>query len=368
MDGRVAWRRIATGVPCRLVILCMNCRRCKPSLLLLAGALVLLNTAIPTSAIILHPAAEPDLLTWTDRPSDDVVGRWGGNASCVAVSRNCVVTTRHQGGGAGTLVEIADVSYSVAQIWNHDTADLRLAKLHGANLIDFVPPYSKTDESGKEVVIGGYGVGNGASLESGGTIYGYEWADSGSRALRFGTNRIENPVSDSNMPPYISDVVVADFDDLNRNSPTTYECIPAVHDSGGGWFIKDDGIWKLAALTRAVEQHFEDGYEDDPNYILLESWFRQPSNPAHLDADVFDAVQISSYAQWIGDNLPEVPPGDLTGDDAIDAADFAVFASLWRRTDCEVPDWCLGADSEPDGDVDALDLAVFTYHWLDPAP
>ena len=163
-------------------------------------------------------------------------------------------------------------------------------------------------------------------------IYGYEWADSGSRALRFGTNRIENPVSDSNMPPYISDVVVADFDDLNRNSPTTYECIPAVHYSGGGWFIKDDGIWKLAALTRGVEQHFEDGYEDDPNYILLESWFRQPSNPAHLDADVFDAVQISSYAQWIGDNLPEVPPGDLTGDDAIDAADFAVFASLWRSS------------------------------------
>jgi len=188
---------------------------------------------MPALAIILHPAGEPDLLTWTGRPSDNVVGRWGSNASCVAVSRN---------------VEIAGITYSIAQIWNHDTADLRLVKLYGANLANFAEPYGQTDESGKEIVIGGYGVGNGAPLENGGTTYGYEWGDFASRALRFGTNRIENPVSDSNMPPYISDVVVADFDDLNRNSPTTYECIPAVHDSAGGWFIKDDGKWKLAAL------------------------------------------------------------------------------------------------------------------------
>ena len=335
---------------------------------MLIAALVLLYAAVPASPIILHPAGEPNLVIWTDRPSDDVVGRWGSYASCVAVSRNCVVTTRHQGGGTEQLMYIAGRTYSIAQIWNHSTADLRLVKLNGANLADFAELYDQTAESGKEVVIAGYGVGNGATLESSGTTYGYEWGDFGTRARRFGTNRIENPVSDSNMPPYISDVVAADFDDLNRDKPTTYECIPAVHDSGGGWFIEDDGKWKLAALNRAVEPHYEDGHEDDLDYILLESWFRQRSDPALSDADVFDAVRISSYAQWISDTLPQVPPGDLTGDDNVNAADFAVLAGLWQRTDCQAPDWCLGVDSEPDGDVDALDLAAFIDHWLDPAP
>ena len=161
-------------------------------------------------------------------------------------------------------------------------------------------------------------------------------------------------------------VGVADFDDLSQSLPTGYECIVAVHDSGGGWFIKEGGVWKVAGLSRAVEPHYEEGHEGDPAYILLESWFRDRSNPALSDADVFDAVRISSYAQWISQTIPEVPPGDLTGDDHVDGADFAVFAAYWQRTDCGAPDWCRGADCEPDGDVDGLDLAAFAEHWLDP--
>jgi hypothetical protein len=33
-------------------------------------------------------------------------------------------------------------------------------------------------------------------------------------------------------------------------------------------------------------------------------------------------------------------------------------------TNCQGPDWCRGADFEPDGDVDWTDLAEFAYHWL----
>ena len=49
-------------------------------------------------AIVLHPGeCEPNLVEWTDRPHDDLIGRWGSNGSCVVVSPNCVVTTMHQG-------------------------------------------------------------------------------------------------------------------------------------------------------------------------------------------------------------------------------------------------------------------------------
>lgn len=321
--------------------------------------------ALSARALILHPAGQSDPVTWTNRPADDVVGEWSTNASCVAVSRNCILTTRHQRGGLGSTVKIAGVRYPVVQIWNHDTADLRLVKIR-ANIAEFVELYTKTDESGKEMVIGGYGVGNGPDLKAGNTTYGYEWGEPNTRGLRFGTNRIENPVPDSNLPPYVSDIVVGDFDDLNRNSPTTYECIPAAHDSGGGWFIKDGSKWKLAGLTRAVEHHYEEGHEDDPEYLLRETWFRDPDNPVRNDADVLDAVRISSYAQWINENLPEPTPGDLTGDDYVNAGDFAVLADLWQSEDCHAPDWCFGADSEPDGDIDAKDLAYLAQHWLTP--
>jgi len=344
----------------------MNRRNNKICISLILAATILFIAAPPASALILHPDGDPNLAVWTDRPADDVIGKWGANASCVAISRNCIVTTRHQGGGTWTPVKIAGASYSIAQIWNHNTADLRLVKLSGANLAEFVDIYAQTDETGKEFVIGGYGVGNGAELQNGGTTYGYAWGDLATRALRFGTNIIENQVSDSNIPPYISDIVVADFDDLSRGNPTAYECIPADHDSGCGWFIKDGDAWKLVALTRAVEAHYEDGHEDDPEYKLFESWFRKPSNPIRSDADILDAVRISSYAQWISDNLPEITPGDLTGDDRVDAADFAVFANFWRNEDCRAPDWCLGADAEPDGDIDAIDLAAFAQNWLNP--
>ena len=341
-------------------------RRC--IFLQVAAATILSIVGTPARALILHPDGEPNLAVWTDRPPADVVGRWGGNASCVAISSNCVVTTRHQGGGVWTSVKMAGVTYPIAQIWNHDQADLRLVRLYGANLADFVDIYEQTEESGRDVVIGGHGVDANAPLQTGGKTYGYEWGDYTSRALRFGTNKIENPISDSNLYGLISDVIVADFDGLGQGDSTVYESAPAAHDSGGGWFVKDGGAWRAAGLSRAVESHYEPGHEDDPDYVLPQSWFRDKDRPVVADADVLDAVRISSYAQWISNHLPGVLPGDLTGDDHVDIGDFSVFAAQWRRTDCQAPDWCLGSDSEPDGNVDALDLADFAGHWLNSGP
>jgi len=358
------------GISSRIQSVDMNRRAHKSSVILTiaVAAAFLLGIARPAQALVLHPGGEPNLAAWTDRPPKNVIGRWGNNASCVAVSPNCVLTTRHQGGGIGRLVEIDGVKYPVTQLWVCGTADLRLARLHGANLPDFVDLYEQTDESGRQIVIGGCGVGAGAPLQTNSRTYGYEWADYASRALRMGTNRIEDAAAQNELEGFTTDIVLADFDTLGSASSTAYESIPAAYDSGGGWFIKTADEWKLAGLTRAVESHFEAGHENDPNYILYQSWFRKQDDPILPDPDTVDAVRISSYAQWINNALPGVLPGDLNGDDHVDAVDFSIFALHWRGTDCRPPDWCLGADSEPDGDLDALDLADFARHWLDTDP
>jgi len=292
-------------------------------------ALFLFCYTRPALSVILHPNGEPNLVTWTDRPDHNVVGRWGSNASCVAVSSNCVITICHSGGGIGTQVELGGKTYTVAETWNYGTADLRVAKLYGANLTSFVGLYENTDEIGKEIVIGGYGDGRGAILKTSGITYGYEWDNSTNTTLRLSTNKVEDAEDNSTAGSFTSDIIIGDFDGLNEGEATIYEGIPADHDSGSGWFIKDGDTWKVAGLSRAVEVHFEQGHEGDPDYIIYDqSWFRNRDDPNVLDPDYFDAVRLSSYAVWILETIPERLLGDLTGDDWVDFADFAVFVGL----------------------------------------
>jgi len=314
--------------------------------------------------IVWHPDGEPNLVTWTNRPCEDAIGRWGNRGSCVAVSSNSVITTRHQGGGIDTQVEIGGETYTITNIWDCGTADLRVVKLYGANLIDFVGIYEDTNEIGKDIVIGGYGDGRGGLLQTWDITYGYLWDNFSNTTLRLGTNKINDTQNDSTLGSFTSDIIIADFDGLNEGASTGYECTAADHDSGGGWFIKTNDTWKVAGLSRAVGVHFEEGHYGDPNYILYEAWFRSRDNPNTPQPDYLDAVRVSSYATWISETIPERLPGDLTGDDWVDFTDFAVFASYWLTTECEYPDWCAGADCEPDGDVDWNDLFCLVDGWL----
>jgi hypothetical protein len=330
----------------------------------LLAAVFLFCCTRPALSVVLHPNGEPNLVTWTDRPDPNVVGRWGSNATCVAVSSNCVITVRHQGGGIGALVEIGGKTYTVAETWNCGTADLRVAKLYGANLTSFVGLYEDTNEVGKEIVIGGYGKGRGAILQNSGITYGYGWDSAYNTTLRFGTNKLDGTQNNNTVGAYTSDIIIADFDGLGEGESTTYESAVAGFDSGSGWFIKDGDTWKVAGLSRAVSTHYEEGHSGDPNYFVYESWFRDRDDPNVLAPDYLDAVRLSSYAQWLYDTLPDVLPGDLNGDDYVDLSDFAVFAQFWLNYDCHAPDWCLGADCEPDGDVDWADLAALVDGWL----
>ncbi len=334
---------------------------------ILVALFFLFCLAAAAPAVILHPDGESNLATWTDRPHENVIGRWWFNGSCVAISSNCVLTARHPGGGVGKKVNIDGKAYTAVQIWEHDTADLRLVKLAGANLAEFVDVYDTTNEINKNIVIGGFGNGRDEILQTDGITYGYDWDNSSNTTLRIGTNKIDEVEPNSNMVGMISDIIIADFDGLYEGTPTTYESIPAAFDSGGGWFIKVGDFWKVAGITRAVEVHYEPGHSGDPNYIIYEeSWYRDKGDPNDPDPDYMDAVRVSSYADWINQTIPEVLFGDMNGDDYVDFSDFALFIQFWLSTDCHEPNWCLGADFEPDGDVDWDDLAKFFENWLVP--
>jgi len=306
--------------------------------------------AVPVFGIVLHPDGEPNLATWTDRPDANVVGRWSSNASFAVIAPNWIITTRHQNTSPAT-VTINGVSYTChynTTAWtggptgNADIRLIRLTKADGndADLTHYARPYEDSNEVEKEIVIGGYGKGRGTSLMTDGIVYGYAWYGSANTVRRWGQNIVDGDGISSD-DTYTSDVIEADFDGIGDDNYRPYECIIAFWDSGGGWFIKDSNEWKVAGLSRGVEHGGA-------------NWFRNNQDPNSLDPDYFDAVRISSYAQWIKQIIQ------------VDFAEFAVFANNWQRTDCNSTNyWCDGADFIPhDGTVDWDDLTVFADYWL----
>ncbi len=336
--------------------------------------LVLLTPTTGLS-IILHEGGEPNLLTWTDKPANAVVGRWSTNASFVVVSPKWILTTRHQGTSPAT-VDVNGVTYNCIYNTTYWTggpagnADIRLIRLKNTDGSDpnlaYAPPYTNTNEVTQNIRIGGYGRGRETTLYGGSPprVYGYTWGTGvnyNNNTQRWCTNIIDG--NDVVTGTWTSEVITAHFNDPGD---TLYEGIPAEYDSGGGWFIKVGTVWETAGLTRGVEAH------GDPWPAEGESWYRDPLDPkSHAHPDGMDAVRVSSYAVWIQTittadcNGPGPVQGDLNGDCKVDMLDLVEIANQWLRTDCESENnFCNGADFEPDGDVDMIDFAFFAQNWL----
>jgi len=60
----------------------------------------------------------------------------------------------------------------------------------------------------------------------------------------------------------------------------------------------------------------------------------------------------------------QVPAGDYACPDGVELIDFAWFAMEWRRRNCNMVDFCNGADLDESGNVGFSDLAILAANWL----
>jgi len=357
----------------------MDFRICKRYLCLFMVVSLLFAKA--AQAIVLHTNNEPNMAQWTDRPDPNVVGKWisnvnstNGRGSCVAVSPKYVVTTRHQGGGLNSKVEIGGVLYDIVEIINHPdepfgeykTVDLRVVKLANANLKHYIVLNTSENIVDANLVIGGFGLGRGGELGNAlGQIYGYSWRDRDTdknNYLRWCTNKVDSlnknffAQNSSGTIQYNLDVAIADFDGTDPNiddvNTTEYEGSIAEFDSGGGWFIKEGNQWKLAALCWGSEHAGG-----------RQSWFRKSTNPLVANPDAIYGLLISSYAGWILKNISV--EGDFNGDFHVNFIDEARFDQYWGFSHCGFQNgWCDGFDFDYNRAIDWQDLAWITQRWL----
>jgi hypothetical protein len=208
-----------------------------------------LSTLAPTNAIILYRTGDP--AANTTEPTGSLAGSgWQyeglfGSFLGTAIAPHYFITAQHIGYQSNTFL-YRGVNYTVLQWFDDPNSDLRIFEV-AEQFPDYAPLYSKRNEIGQHLVVFGRGTQRGSEVFSNGILRGWEWG--GSDAVeRWGENQVDDIVSFGSL----GDMLYALFD----ADGFPEEAHLSSGDSGGGVFLSDNGVWKLAALNYSVDGPF----------------------------------------------------------------------------------------------------------------
>jgi hypothetical protein len=130
--------------------------------------------------------------------------------------------------------------------------------------------------------------------------------------------------------------------------------LPAAGNEAAVYYLQESGVDEFDLYT-------------DPAYVEAGDWFI-----IDYDSNSIGDCNVGFYDFNISWDVPvhylsfsHVRTRDFNNDTKVDFADFAIFASHWRATDCNDPNWCQGTDLDVDGSVDVNDLMLFCEYWLE---
>ena len=259
-------------------------------------AIILMGTSDPT-ANTTAPIGSVANSAW------QYEGNWGVNLG-TPIAPNYFITAQHIGGSVGNVFTFQGRSYTTTAEFLDPNTDLVIWKV-SEPFPYYAQLYTKSDEVGRGLVVIGRGTQRGQEIDVKGKSRGWDWGSSDS-IQRWGENVVSAIVSGGPDNEY----VYATFDFQKGNAKTSKnEAHLSSGDSGGGVFLNDGGIWKLAGINYAVDGPFfrspaDAGfnaalfdtrglyYKDDcGNSILITGKSAVPTG--------FYSTRISSRAAWI---------------------------------------------------------------------
>ncbi len=225
-------------------------------------ALLCLNVT-PCQAIVFEATADPTHNTTAPTGTFansgwQYEGTYGSYLGTM-IAPQYFITAQHFGTQGSTFTQSSlfnggsDVTYNIdtaanggAGYWDIAGTDLRIFKIQGT-FSTYAPLYTGSSETGLTMEINGRGGARGADVLVGGVLHG--WQDTApDGTARWGTNTVSGIFSSA-----IGDLLTASF----SASGTAEEATLSNGDSGGGVFVDDGGIWKLAGVNYSIDGMFD---------------------------------------------------------------------------------------------------------------
>ena len=149
-------------------------------------------------------------------------------------------------GGADVTYHINTAANGCTGYWDIAGTDLRIFKIQ-ETFAAYAPIYTGSSETGLTIEINGRGGARGPDVFVGGVLHGWQDTDPDGTA-RWGTNTVSGIYSSA-----IGDLLMASF----SANGTAEEATLSNGDSGGGVFVNDGGIWKLAGVNYSIDGMFD---------------------------------------------------------------------------------------------------------------
>jgi hypothetical protein len=280
-----------------------------PVLLALTGAGV-------ADAVIFLETGDPQRNSSTpgDNSGWQYEGRFGGFLG-VPIAPNFFITAKHIGGAVGDVFDFHGDPYVTIAVHLSPTTDLAIWEVDHAKPFPTCAPLSSgLVDIGAVAAVFGRGTQRGAEVVVSGESKGWNWGASDG-VKRWGSNTVAGVIGGGEG---VGELLQCDFD----NPGLANECHLSVGDSGGGLFVLEAGLWRLAGIHYAVDGPFRTvpagtpfnaalydagglEYEDPPGWTAVEEG-------AQNIASSFYSTRISASLGWISGIAPEV--GSLAGE------------------------------------------------------
>lgn len=265
----------------------------------LAGSL---SAAPAVHAVALYGTSSPSANTAA--PTGALAGsgwQFQGNFGAslgTAIAPSHFVTAKHFGIPGSNHFVYQGTTYDVIGTTIDDpNSDLRIWQVNGT-FSEFAPLYTGRDEVGKPLVVFGKGMQRSdAQVTVSGSSKGWEFA-AGTHAQRWGTNDVTRVVNGGDE---IGEALAFEFN--ARPGGAANEAHLAGGDSGGGVFIQEGGVWKLAAVNLSIDGPYKLTQADTSGFHA--ALFDRSGLLQNTGNDTYEAVSgpASSYATRISSNL-----------------------------------------------------------------
>lgn len=156
------------------------------------------------------------------------------------------------------------VTYTTVESFKIPGADLCIWKVAGTFPV-WAPLFENAGaELGRHLVVFGGGTQRGAVYNFGGTPRGWLWGNQDGR-LRWGENKVAELLDIGGFGQQI----YATFDaTAAAGGLGHFECHLSNRDSGGPVFIREGGVWKVAAVNFSVDGYFAEAASGGPDIFL----------------------------------------------------------------------------------------------------